>query len=225
MPDDFEADPGSDDDDLADDQGAPGPRSWMPGWLRLPASLTAGKGAGSDAAAPPEDDLSGKSNDMRDPEPLYGYVVALELIAVSILNLTVTHGKGAPTHPSTTWSLVGLLASIALVGIIRTTHHRLIVAFSCVIAAFFVTLPRVPDSLTVIHLLALIIPVVYAFYLSQRQRKAAAARLRAGRSRPASEAKGESGRRSRRGRREKEAPSGPQANRRYTPPKAKRARR
>ncbi len=210
---------GPDGADLTDDQ-APPPRSWLPGWLR-PAGGTAADGVGANSPAD-EDDLSRKPTDMRNPEPLYGYVVALELIVISILNLTVTHGKGAPTHPSTTWAVVGLLASIALVGIIRT-HHRLIVAFSAVIAAFFVTLPRVPDSLTVIHLLALVIPVIYAFYLSQRQRKAAAARLKAGRTRAASEPKGDPGRR--RGRRDKATASGPQPNRRYTPPKAKRARR
>ena len=49
----------------------------------------------------PEDDLDLKPTAMRRPEPLYGYVVGLELIFISILNLTVTHGKGAPAHPAT----------------------------------------------------------------------------------------------------------------------------
>ncbi len=53
------------------------------------------------SAASPEDDLDLKPTAMRRPEPLYGYVVGLELIFVSILNLTVTHGKGAPAHPAT----------------------------------------------------------------------------------------------------------------------------
>ena len=64
----------------------------------------------------PDDDLDLKpTSACGGPEPLYGYVVALELIVVSILNLTVTHGKGAPTHPAPA-GLVGLLASIALLG-------------------------------------------------------------------------------------------------------------
>jgi hypothetical protein len=178
------------------------------------------------------DDLSLKSTAMRGTEALYGYVVALELIGVSILNLTVTHGKGAPTHPATGWAVIGLLASIALIGVIQT-HHRLIVAFAAVIAAFFATLPRVPNSVSSAHVLALIIPVVYAFVLAQRQRKAASAQARAGRSGGGQVAGGRAGPSERRGpatsrrrsRRETSGPSGPQKNRRYTPPKAKRPRR
>ena len=178
--------------------------------------------------AVPADDLDLNPTDMRSPEPLYGYVVALELIAVSILNLTLTHGKGAPTHPSTTLSLIGLVASLAVLGIVRT-HHRLIVGFSAVIAAFFVTLPKVPDSLSTTHLLALFIPVIYAFVLTQRQRKAATARQRAGRSaasRPAPAAStAAAGSGGRRRRKKATVPTGPTANRRYTPPKAKRPSR
>ncbi len=198
-----------------------------PGLLgRWRASLI--RAANADQAA---DDLNLKPTAMRRPEPLYGYVVALELVFVSILNLTVTHGKGAPAHPATLEALIGLVASLALFPIIRT-NHRLIVAFSTVVAAFFATLPRTPASLTLVHLLALIIPIVYAFILSSRQRKAAAARARAGRSgsggvagpRSSGARPDDSGTR-RRGRKEKAAPAGPQASGRYTPPKAKRARR
>jgi hypothetical protein len=188
------------------------------GWL----SPRSQRGDSQPGPAVQDDDLDLNPSDMRSPEPLYGYVVALELIAVSILNLTVTHGKGAPAHPSTTLSVVGLAASLAVLGIVRT-HHRLIVGFSAVIAAFFVTLPKVPDALSTTHLLALFIPVIYAFVLTQRQRKATTLRAKAGRSastRPAPAAPAGSGRR---GRRKKEAaPTGPTANRRYTPPKAKR---
>ena len=133
-----------------------------------------------------------------------------------------------PTRP-TTWSAVGLLASIALIPIIRFTNHRLIVAFYTVVATFFATQPRTPTSLAITHFLALGIAIVYAFWLSQRQRKAATARARAGQSgsRPAEADVVASGadrpqRRPARSRREKNAPSGPQASRRYTPPKAKR---
>lgn len=195
-------------------------RRWLTGLNR----------AVSPEPASPDDDLNLKPTAMRRPEPLYGYIVAVELVLVSILNLTVTHGKGAPAHPATLESLIGLAASLALFPIIRT-NHRLIVAFATVIAAFFATLPRTPASLTLVHLLALIIPIMYAFILSSRQRKAASARakaLRSGssgatKSRPSREPASDSGGR-RRGRREKDAPTGPQASRRYTPPKAKRAR-
>ena len=44
-----------------------------------------------------------KPSAMRGNEALWGYVVAGELIVVSILNLMVTHGKGAPAHPNTSW--------------------------------------------------------------------------------------------------------------------------
>jgi hypothetical protein len=193
-------------------------------WTSLKAAAT------PDPAASPEDDLDLKPTAMRRPEPLYGYVVGLELIFVSILNLTVTHGKGAPAHPATLQAAVGLVASLAFIAIIRT-NHRFIVAFGAVIAAFCViSLSRTPDSLLLPHLFAFAIPIIYAFMLSQRQRKAATARTRAGRS-GSTPAKGagsgrgraaDSGRR--RGRKDKDSPSGPQASRRYTPPKPKRTR-
>ncbi len=202
------------------DAGDAGDRS-----ARLPFRWLSPRSRQGDPASEPAvqaDDLDLNPSDMRSPEPLYGYLVGLELVVVSILNLTVTHGKGAPTHPSTTLSLIGLVASLAVLAIVRT-HHRLIVGFSAVIAAFFVTLPKVPASMSTTHLLALVIPVVYAFVLTQRQRKAATARQRAGRSasnRPAPAAPAGSG--GRRRRRKETTPTGPTANRRYTPPKAKR---
>jgi hypothetical protein len=191
----------------------------------LRRAATADEAAGAD-------DLELKSTAMRRPEPLYGYVVALELIFVSILNLAVTHGKGAPAHPATTWSVVGLLVSIGLIPVIRITNHRLIVAFYAIIATFFATQPRTPSSLAITHFLALGIAIVYAFWLSQRQRKAAAARARSGKSGSTGTAEARSSRQrpgnaraGRRGRRDKDVPAGPQASGRYTPPKAKRGRR
>jgi hypothetical protein len=172
------------------------------------------------------DDPSLKPATMRGTEALYGYVVALELIGVSVLNLTVTHGKGAPAHPPTRLSVIGLIGSIALIGVVRL-HHRLIVPFATIIAAFLVTLPKVPNSLTPAHLLALVIPVVYAFLLTQRQRKATTAQTRAGRSATsrATPADRRADAVSRRRARQDAARQGPRPNRRYTPPKAKRPRR
>ena len=116
---------------------------------------------------------------MRGDEARWGYVVAGALIVVAIINLTVTHGPGAAKHPNTTLALVGLVASIALVAIIRT-HHRFIVPLAAIGAAFFVTLPsQVPNSVRSVHIVALIIPVVYAFVLTQRQRRATTAQAQA----------------------------------------------
>src|SRR5262245_21643735 len=111
------------------------PRSGWRRWLPPPR----------DPASAPEEELSLKPNAMRGNEAMYGYLVALELVAVAIVNLTVTHGAGAPKHPQTALSLVGLAASIALVLIIRT-GNRMIVSLSAIGAAFFVTLPAVPNS-------------------------------------------------------------------------------
>jgi membrane protein implicated in regulation of membrane protease activity len=136
----------------------------------------------------PDEDLSLKPSAMRGQETMYGYLIALELIAVSILNLADTHGAGAPTGPqkifgasltSRQLSVFGLIVSIALLGVVYKVRHRFVVAFAGIIAAFFVTLPKVPNSLTATHLIALVIPVVYAFILTQRQRKAALAQSQA----------------------------------------------
>ncbi len=222
-------DRGAGDDDLlaADmeslEEPEPGPlRRW---WTSL------NRAAMPEDAASPDDGVDLKPTTMRRPEPLYGYVVALELIFISILNLVVTHGKGAPAHPATAWSAVGLLAAIAMIPIIRLTNHRLIVAFYTVVATFLATQPRTPSSLAITHFLALGIAIVYAFWLSQRQRKAATARARSGQSGSSAGGAGRSSRQrtgtsggGRRSRREKDASTGPQASRRYTPPKAKRIR-
>jgi hypothetical protein len=216
----------SDDSDSSDDSGSYDPDDFDTDIDQEPAPKRRWLTPRGSQDEPAPDDPSLKPATMRGTEALYGYVVALELIAVSILNLTVTHGKGAPTHSSTKTAVIGLIASIALIGVIRI-HHRLIVPFGTIIAAFLVTLPKVPDSLTTAHLLALIIPVVYAFMLTQRQRKATTAQARAGRSAtsrgtpPDRRADAVSRRRARQ---EAARPAGPRPNRRYTPPKAKRRR-
>jgi hypothetical protein len=232
-------DPGADDDDFADvdDPTVDRPEPRRTPWRMLTDRVRPVDAASDDdgpvepardrSAADPVDDLELKPTAMRKPEPLYGYVVAAELIVVSILNLTVTHGKGAPAHPQTVLALAGLAASIALVGLIRT-HHRLIAAFGAVMAAFVATLPRVPSSMAISHLLALTLPLIYAFVLTQHQRKAATAQAAArgekpGRSRGRAAKTEPAGRRQ--SRRDRAAPSGPKASPRYTPPKSKRLSR
>ncbi len=173
-----------------------------------------------------------KPSTMAWPEPLYGAVVALELIVIAVLNLTVTTGKGAPTHSQTTLSLVGLACAIGF-GALILTRNRMVVSFAAIAAGFFVTLPKVPDRVTVFHLFGLIFPLVYAFVLTQRQRKDSAALTKAraagggARLTPSeSRARAQADRRDRRGRRGRRSkaaqPAGPAPNRRYTPPKPKR---
>lgn len=177
----------------------------------------------TNAAAEPEsgptDSL--KPSAMRGTELRYGIGVAVILVVVAVLNLAVRHGAGAPKHPQTGVAVVGLIAALAVFPLLRT-RNRFIVPFAAVIAALFVTLPSGPNSVRSLHAVAVIFPLIYAFVLTQRQRKAATAqaRLKAA-SRSANEPAAPRGGR----RRKVEQASGPIANRRYTPPKRKRARR
>lgn len=161
---------------------------------------------------------------MQGNEFLYGHIVAAILIAVAIANFLIRHGAGAPKNPPTTLDAIGLLAAIAVVPILWT-RNRFIAPFASVIAAFFVTFPRGPNSVQSIHILAIIFPLVYALVLTQRQRKAAIAQAKAGRSAPPT-----SRPRLRKRSKEEDTDSSdrskaPTPNRRYTPPKAKRAKR
>jgi hypothetical protein len=151
--------------------------------------------------------------------------VALELTVVAILNLVVIHGKGAPKHPDTVLAALGVVAAVALVGVIQL-RKRTVAAFTAILAAFVVTLPRVPTSLTFYHFFALAIAAGWGLLIATRRRKAEKARLASGgsvttgtRGREAAA----SGRKPKvKSRRSAPAPTGPQANRRYTPPKPKR---
>jgi hypothetical protein len=183
------------------------------------------------------DEADLKPSAMRGTEPLYGYVVAAELLAIAILNLTDTHGAGAPAHPHTLLSALGIVAVGALVAAIRFTGHRMIVGFVAIGAAFVVSYPKGPNSLTVIHFIAIAIPLIYAFILTQRQNKARMTEMkragsgagssgtRGGRTAAARRAEAQADRRERRGRRGVPEPSGPKASSRYTPPKPKRPHR
>jgi len=181
----------------------------------------------SDQTDPPGSDGSdsaAKPSTMQGNEFLYGHLVAGVVIAVAVANLVIRHGKGAPKHPQTGLMVAGLIASIAVVPILRT-RNRFIAPFAALLAAFIVTLPTGPQSVRGLHALVIVFPLIYAFLLTQRQRKAALAQVKAGRAaRPASEPRR---RRSRRAKQSEEeaASKAPQRNRRYTPPKAKRAKR
>lgn len=190
---------------------------------------------------PPPDDVDAavadaeaglKPSTMRRPEPLYGYLIALELLAISVINLVVRHGKGAPKHPDTGVAIIGLVASLGLFLLIQS-RHRFIVGFGAIVAAFLVTLPKGPNSIQLYHLFGLVFPVVFALVLTQRQNRATKAQVKAGlgpkRATPAERrAAADARHRERRDRRRGIAPAattGPKASRRYTPPKARRPRR
>jgi hypothetical protein len=179
--------------------------------------------------SPPEDQEQLKPSAMRGNETVYGYVVLLELVAVAVINLTVTHGAGAPKHSQTMVSAVGLAAA-AIYGGTLQTRNRFIVGFTAILAAFVVSIPQVPNSVKLYHIFGLAIPLVYALILTQRQRKAATALIRSGKAAPARttedrRAAALARRQERKRGRAGSAPSGPAASRRYTPPKAKRPRR
>ncbi len=175
-----------------------------------------------------------KPSAMRGAEGLYGYVVGLELLVVGVLNLTVTHGPGAPAHPQTTLAAVGVAASIAFMAVIRL-KNRMAAGFGAIVAAFFVTLPRVPNSLSIAHIFALVLPMAYGLIITQRQRRDTPKLARGGAARragatPAGGRAGAKGAgttpagagRGRRGKKQPEPAGGPRPSARYTPPKSKR---
>lgn len=189
--------------------------------------------------------VAGKADDtdlppsrLRGTEPLYGYVVALELLVVAILNVVITTGKGAPAHPQRTLQIVGILAPVVFVAVLQA-RNRTLAGFAAIVAAFFVTLPKAPSSLGVAHVFALAIPLAYGLIITQRQRRAVGNSARAGGRRDAAagrkgapvsrsgDTKGkgaEPARRRGRKRKGEEEASGPRASARYTPPKTKRGK-
>ena len=180
----------------------------------------------------PDQDL--RPSRMRGTESLYGYVVGLELLAMAIVQIVVRGGKGAPAHPQTTLQIVAIVAALAFFGILQV-RNRTIVGFAAIIAAFFVTIPRVPNALGAAHIFTLVVPLAYGLIISQRQRKAMMAAARAGRGgggraggvsrREAARSEAASRRADRRrgGKGAESQPTGPRPSARYTPPKAKRA--
>jgi hypothetical protein len=159
-------------------------------------------------------ELELKPSEMRGTEAMYGYVVALELIVVAILELTVTHGKGAPVHPDTALAAGGLGASVVLLGIIAARKNRTLIALATILAALVVDLPAVPDRLALTKLFAVFIPLAYGIILIRRRTKSATARQRAGLD--------PEGPRRTSNRTGKAPVAKPVTTGRYTPPKAKR---
>jgi hypothetical protein len=147
--------------------------------------------------------------------------VAAVLVGMAVLELTVTHGVGAPKHPERAWAIIGLVTGLVTTATLRL-RRRLLTAFAAVISAFFVSYPKVPNSLVLAKTVTLIAPLAFAFVMSQRERKA----TRAARGRTtAAERRAEV--RSRGRQRSAATPSAKSrpTTGRYTPPKARRARR
>lgn len=163
---------------------------------------------------------------MRGTEMMYGYVVAAELILVAILELTDTHGKGAPAHPATALSIAGLAASVLMVGLLQT-RNRTFVALSTILASLLIDLPSVPNNLVLAKLFAVFIPILYGIVLVRRRSRSAQIRQQAGLD-PAparSGGRGSGGSGGRRGGRpgDTKTPAAPtRTSGRYTPPKSKR---
>ncbi len=183
---------------------------------------------------PPDPEPELPPSRMRGSESLYGYVVGAELLVVAILNLVVRSGPDAPAHPGTVLEVIAVVAALAFFAVLQT-RNRTVVGLGAIVGAFFVTIPKVPNSLAAPHILALVVPLVYGLVLTQRQRRAigktvrerrrgAARRSSADRSPDAERGRTDRSRRDRgRGGRAAPTASGARPNGRYTPPKTKRS--
>ena len=163
---------------------------------------------------------------LRGTEPLYGIVVGLELLVVAILNLAIQGGAGAPKHPDTFVMVIGVVASVAFLGLL-TVRNRTVASFAAIGAAFFVTLPKVPSSLSLAHIMALLVPLAYALIITSRQRKMAKAAIQRGGNRTPRRTRETRPTRAGRSRsatttRPATRSTGRPASGRYTPPKARR---
>jgi hypothetical protein len=156
---------------------------------------------------------------MQGREPLMGYVAAAAIAIGGVLDVVVTKGKGAAAHPDTWEAYAGIVLAAAVVASVQY-RNRLLSPFVAIFGAFFVTLPKGPSSLSIPHIVVLMVAVAFAVIVSMHQRRdqrALTPPMRAADRRAAADAR----RRRRKG--EPEAPppiKRPPANRRYTPPKA-----
>jgi hypothetical protein len=172
----------------------------------------------------PTDDFP--ASRLRGTEPLYGVVVGLELLVVAILNLAVQGGAGAPKHPDTLIMVLGVAVSVGFIGLLAL-RNRTVASFGAIGAAFFVTLPKVPSSLSLAHIMALLVPLAYALIITSRQRKMAKGALQRGGRRAPRMSESRQSRATRSRNTTTARPAAKAAGRptsgRYTPPKARRA--
>jgi hypothetical protein len=169
---------------------------------------------------------------MRGNEPFYGFIVNMLLLATSVLDLVDTTGKGAPAHPDRVEQIAGVVAGLVLLGLQRT-KHRFIVGFATIIAVFFITLPKAPDSLVLPHLVCLAAGFAYGMWITLHQSRAikakavadkAASRTQTRLTPAERKAQALAQRQEKRNKRRGVATTGPKPSSRYTPPKAKRRR-
>jgi hypothetical protein len=155
---------------------------------------------------------------LRDWEIPAAYVVAVVVVVVAVLEFTVTTGKGAPKNPSVVLPSVALVAALGQAISVRF-GNRLLTAFLGIVAGITVGYTKTPDSLSLLRDIGLFLPFIYGFVVIQRQSRAqrALAGPRGRRGRGGAAAGGGGGRQNAKA----PATTGPQANRRYTPPKPK----
>lgn len=165
---------------------------------------------------PPEPEGPPSPTRMSGREPLFGYIAAGVIVLASILNLVVTTGPGAPAHPTVWPNYAGILFAVALTVSIRF-RNRMLSPFIAIFGAFFVTLAKGPDSLSLPHIVTLLVGVAFAMIVSLHQRRdqKAMGPVTPADRRAAADARA----RRRRGEPEPTVTKHPAPNRRYTPPK------
>jgi hypothetical protein len=215
--DDDGSDDGSDDDfeDELDDESRSfaGPRRTGATAARSPSARPVG--SRPERTARPTTGPDGlRPIDLRGWEIQAGYLVAVIIAAIAVLELLVTGGAGAPTHTDYILPVVALALAVGQAATIPR-HNRLITGVLGIVAGLIVDFDRVPNSLVVPHSIAIFAPLVYAFLVTQRYSRAQRALQPP---RQPRQRGGASARSSRRAKAEPE-PTGPKANRRYTPPK------
>lgn len=165
-----------------------------------------------DLVLPPDERTDAPPTRMKGREPVLGLAVAALLVVVSVLNLVITTGAGAPTHPNRWLPLLGLVFAVLLAVTVRY-RSRLLSPVTAIGSAFFATVSKAPSSLEVPHLAALAAALAFALILSMRQRRE---------QRLITPARPRGGAAARRGRSEPEvaATKRPPPSKRYTPPKS-----
>ncbi len=196
-------------------------------WADEPAAgpLTRLRDAGRNLLGPPaEVDEDAPPTRMQPPEDRVGYAVAVVLVIAGVLFATV-HGKGSPKHPNPLLPILGVVAAVALPVAIVRFRNRFISAILGVISALLISFSKPPNSLIGIFYFTVIVGIGWMFWLTRKQSKAAKAQLK-NQPRRSTDQRGAPRQRRRRGEKTPQ-PTGPTANRRYTPPqppKPKRAR-
>jgi hypothetical protein len=107
---------------------------------------------------------------MQGREPLMGYVAAAAIAIGGVLDVVVTKGKGAAAHPDTWEAYAGIVLAAAVVASVQY-RNRLLSPFVAIFGAFFVTLPKGPSSLSIPHIVVLMVAVAFAVIVSMHQRR------------------------------------------------------